>query len=165
VHDLIAANAPAAARLLALLADHKSTIRSFVFHGTPADALLFSFPERSFSSEVAEYFMLRVLDVERALAARGYPSVSASVDLELTDHALPENSGRYRLELAEGAAQVRRGGSGNVRLSERALAALYSGFLSPYELVRARALDADDASLARLALIFAGAPPSMVDMF
>jgi predicted acetyltransferase len=165
LHDLVAATARAAECLLALVADHRSTIRSFSFHGTPADALLFALPERVFRSEIAEHFMLRILDAERALALRGYPELELAVDLDLTDALFSENAGRYRLEVSGGSAQVKRGGSGAVRLSERALAALYSGFLSPYELARTHELSADQVSLARLSAIFAGAPPSMADMF
>jgi predicted acetyltransferase len=165
VHDLVATNARAAERLLALLSDHRSTIKTAAFYGTPADALWFAQPERAFQVELAEHFMLRIVDVERALAARGYPELEGGVDFELEDAVLPENAGRYRLEVSGGEARVARGGTGAVRLSARALAALYSGFLSPFELARTHELTGDARSLARLAALFAGPPPAIVDMF
>jgi predicted acetyltransferase len=165
VHDLVATTARAAERLLALLADHRSTMPTVSFHGTHADALLFALPERAFRAELAESYMLRIVHAEHALAARGYPELSTTVDLELTDRVLPENSGRLRLEVSAGRAAVSRAGTGAVRLSERALAALYSGFLSPFELARTHELAGDAVSLGRLAALFAGPPPSIADHF
>ncbi|HEY3493395.1 MAG TPA: GNAT family N-acetyltransferase [Polyangiaceae bacterium] len=166
VNDLVAATAGAAERLLSLIADHRSTIPSFTFYGTHADALLLSLPERAFRAEIADPFMLRVVHAERALAGRGYPEgIELSVELDLHDELLPENSGRYRLDVRGGAATVTRGGGGHAKLGVRALAALYSGFLSPFELARAREIEADATVLARLAALFAGPPPAMCDFF
>jgi predicted acetyltransferase len=165
VHDLIAVTAAAAERLIALIADHRSTLAKFSFHGTHADALALSFPERAFRTELETPFMLRIVDVERALVSRGYPEISTSLELEIRDGLLAENAGRYRLEVASGAAQVFEGGAGSIKLSVRALAALYSGYLSPFELARTRELEADDASLARLAALFSGPAPAMSDFF
>lgn len=166
VHDLVALNPDAAERLLALVADHRSTVSTFTFHGTHADALLLSLPERAFRAEIADPFMLRIVHVERALAGRGYPEgMAASLELAVHDELLPENSGRYRLEVRDGRAEVVPGGAGSVELSVRGLAALFSGFLSPFELARTRELSADAPSLARLAALFAGPPSAMSDFF
>jgi predicted acetyltransferase len=52
-----------------------------------------------------------------------------------------------------------------VRLSVGALAALYSGFATPWQLAVAGRLDADDAARAVLADIFAGPAPGLADFF
>lgn len=163
--DLVTATPAAARRLAAFFAGHRSTFKSLVLWGGAVEPIVFSAPERVFTTAVAEQWMLRVLDVTGALEARGYPPVDASVDFELTDRTLPENAGRYRLEVSGGRACVTSGGAGSVALDERALAALYSGFLAPSALARSGRLEGDAASLARLALLFAGPPPALGDYF
>jgi predicted acetyltransferase len=165
VHDFVAATFAAATRLLALFADHRSTMKSLVLAGAAPNPLILAPTEPLFRVELGETWMLRVVDPALALAARGYPALESAVDLELTDRSLPENSGRYRLEVSGGRAQVTRGGTGAVALDERALAALYTGFFSPALLARSAGLAGDEASLARLAMLFAGPPPSLCDFF
>jgi len=165
VHDCVTATQAAAQRLTALFADHRSTIKSLLVRGGAVDPIVFVAPERVFSVTRAETWMLRVLDVVGALEARGYPPVDTAVDFELTDRTLPENAGRYRLEVAGGRARVTPGGAGSVALDERALAALYTGFLGPLALARAGKLEGEPGALARLALLFAGPPPAMSDYF
>ncbi len=163
--DLVAQTPAALARLLRLLADHQTTLSSAVAYGAGSDALLFALPERAGRIELAEHFMLRIVDVERALVDRGYPPIAALLDFELADDILPENAGRIRLEIENGLATTTRGGRGSVRLHVRALAALYTGFLSPLELLRAGALTADGRSLGLLGALFGGPPPTMADFF
>jgi len=165
VHDFVAATSAAALRLLALFADHRSTMKSLVLAGAAPNPLILAPTELLFRVELAETWMLRVVEPAAALTARGYPELETSVELELTDGTLPENSGRYRLEVSGGRAQVTRGGSGAVALDEKALAALYTGFFSPALLARSASLTGDAASLARLAVLFAGPPPSLCDFF
>lgn len=165
VHDHVTATPAAARRLTAFFADHRSTIKSLLVRGGPVEPIVFTAPERAFNVTRAETWMLRVLDVVGALEARGYPPLDTAVDFELADRTLPENSGRYRLEVSGGSARVTPGGAGSVALDERALAALYSGFIGPAALARSAKLEGEPAALARLALLFAGAPPAMSDYF
>ena len=85
--------------------------------------------------------MLRIVDAPAAIAGRGYPAAaSLSVLLDLTDSALPANSGRWTLEVCAGAARLLRagdaagsageaGGEGSrvLQLGARGFAALYAG--------------------------------------
>lgn len=163
--DFVAVTPEATRRLLTLFADHRSTVKALSFHGGLSEPMLLALPERTFRVEVSEHWMLRVNDVEHALAARGYPELDAAIDFDVADDVLPENAGRYRVEFSGGRANVARGGSGSVRLDVRALAALYTGFFSPFELVRAGRLSGAAGELARLAALFAGPPPAMCDFF
>jgi predicted acetyltransferase len=165
VNDFAAATSAAATRLVALFADHRSTMKSIAFAGGAPLPLILAPTEPLFRIDETDTWMTRVVEPAGALVARGYPDVETAVDLELTDRVLPENSGRYRLEVSRGRAEVTRGGTGAVALDERALAALYTGFFSPAALVRGANLAGDAVSLGRLALLFAGPPPSLCDYF
>lgn len=83
-----------------------------------------------FCTVYARPWMLRVVDLERAVAARGWPAASVlrpgAVDLEITDELAPWQAGRYRLAV-DGEVWLERGGTGAVRLSARGLAAWFSG--------------------------------------
>jgi predicted acetyltransferase len=110
--------------------------------------------------------MLRIVDLRAALESRGYGSALAgTLDLDLTDEHLPANAGRWRIELADGRAHVERGGTGALRLDARALAALYSSWLSAEELAANGRTTGDRATLARASAFFAGPAPHMPDMF
>jgi predicted acetyltransferase len=165
ITDLVGVTPPALRRILRLVADHQTTLASAVMYGGPADPLQFALPEAAGEMVLSDQWMLRVVHVERALTDRGYPALDASVDFELADEHLPENAGRFRLEVERGRARFTPGGRGAVRLSERGLAALYTGFQSATELARGGMLSADDASLATLHDLFSGPAPAMVDYF
>jgi predicted acetyltransferase len=165
ITDLVTVTPAALRRLFRLVADHQTTLGTAIFHGSAVDPLLFSLPEAAGEVALGEHWMLRIVHAERALGDRGYPAMTASVDFDLTDEHLPENAGRFRLEVERGVARVVRGGNGAVRLSERGLAALYTGFQPAAELARAGLVAADDASLATLHDLFAGPSPAMADYF
>lgn len=99
--------------------------------------------------------MLRLLDVRRALESRGYPeAVSARLELEVQDDCIPENSGRFVLDVSGGKAEVRTGGSGRLRLHVRGLAALYTGFLSHVDLGLLRLAEGEPRDLALAGALF-----------
>jgi predicted acetyltransferase len=115
-----------------------------------------------------ETWMLRLIDPAQAIAARGYPAGAAlSVTVNLTDRALPANSGQFTLEISAGAGQLApvsgRPGGPALRVGARGLAALFAGV--PLVTLRAAGLvagdsDADDALDAAF-----GGPAHMYDYF
>ncbi|MFN8517207.1 MAG: sterol carrier protein domain-containing protein [Chloroflexia bacterium] len=76
-----------------------------------------------------------------------------------------QNTGHFLLRVADGRSAVERGGTGTFRLGIRALASLYSGFLTPNDLAMLGELTAPAADLALAAAIFGGPAPWLVDMF
>jgi len=163
--DFVVLTAPAARSLLGFLADHRSTADTVVWHGGFPEPLFLEQPEITTKVELREHFMLRIVHAEKALLARGYSPQNAELELELDDAELPENSGRYRLVVRDGRADVSRGGNGKVRLGARALAVMYSGFLRASDLARSGRVTGDSASIQTLDALFAGPPPALGDFF
>jgi predicted acetyltransferase len=153
-------------RLLAFLADHRTTADQVIWAGPPAETLLLHLPTSAVSVVRYQPWLLRLVDVRAALEARGYPDGAASeLHLDVHDDALPWNQGRLVLEVEGGRATARPGGAGRLRIGVRALAAVYSGHLPPVELRGAGGIEGDDDDLARLGAVFAGPAPWMPDHF
>ncbi len=164
--DVACRSAGGARRVLSFLADHRTLASSVSWYGGPADPLAAVLPEGAIDMKLGLHWMTRIVSVPAALAARGYSaSVRETLDLEVTDALLPENAGRWQLSVEAGRGEVRRGGSGAVRLDVRGLAALYTGFTSPIALKRMGWLEGDDAALARARSVFSGPAPCMPDMY
>lgn len=164
--DLVARDAPAARRLLAFLADHRSMAKEVRWHQGPGGPILPLLPERGARVELDFHWMLRIVDLRAALEARGYaPCLSAALQLEVEDDVLPENAGRWVLRVEEGRAALERGGSGELALSIRGLAALYSGFHSAQTLAQSGRARGPERALRIASALFAGAAPGLPDMF
>ena len=110
--------------------------------------------------------MLRIVDVVGALSSRGYPlGLNAQLEIAVTDSILPENTGHYILTLQHGQAVVQHGGSGTIQIGIRELAALYTGFCTPHELLPIGHIRGSGADLSLLGAVFSGPKPWMPDVF
>jgi predicted acetyltransferase len=159
VRDIAMSTHGAAQRILGFLHDLRSLAQDIVWRGCAADPLLTLLPEQTQTVQRHERWMLRILDVPAALAARGYPAVTAEVHLAVHDAHFRANAGRHVFSVAGGRGTTHEGGRGDVTIDVRGLAALYSGFATPYTLRAAGLVDGPEAALATLATIFAGPEP------
>jgi predicted acetyltransferase len=100
---------------------------------------------------------VRLVDVERALAARRY-AVPLDVVLEVADSFCPWNAGRFRLSADDGGTSCHRtSAAADVRLSAAGLGAAYLGGTSPATLGRAGlSEELRPGALRRCALAFRG---------
>jgi len=112
-------------------------------------------------------WMLRLVDVPRAVTARGWAAhLDAAVDLDIVDDVCRWNAGRHRLEVAAGTGRLISGGAGTVRIGARGLALLYAGGVTAAALRRAGLLDGgDDATDRALTALAAGPRPALLDYF
>ena len=166
VLDLAARDGRVVRRLLTLFADHSSMGGELLWPSGPTDPFLLSLPERFFQLALRDLWMLRILDVRSAFEGRGWPvGAAGELHLSLTDEVLPENAGDYLVTVEGGAAQVARGGAGRLRLDVRALAPLYSGFLSADALQLLGWLEGPKEDVALATTLFAGPAPWCPDMF
>jgi predicted acetyltransferase len=166
ITDIVARSPRAVRRLLTFLADHTTMGDTVSWYTGPAGRLVQALPEVGYSITLHEHWMLRIVDVPSALAARGYPEgIEMDLHFAITDDLIPSNAGRFVLEVANGEGRVRRGGRGRIRLDIRGLSPLYSGHLAPISLEAAGLIEGPAAELSRAAAVFAGPAPWMPDMF
>lgn len=162
-----AALTPNAGRLLvSFLASHSTMVRSVILDAGPSEPLLWLCREENLRVRFNHFWMLRILDVRKALCARGYPSgVRAEIHFEIEDALLNENNGRIVLKVDGGRGQIRRGGRGKLKVTIRGLAPLYTGHLSACELRMTGLIDGPDDVLCETSAVFAGPSPWMNDRF
>lgn len=166
VRDLCALTPAAAGRLWSIVADHRSMCQDAVVVDDPVGSSLLGLREQP--AEVHQYmrWMVRIVSVEAALTARGYPvGLEAGLELVVEDDRVAGNRGRFTLRVAGGRGRVEPGGAGRLHVHVRDLAPLYTGHVSPHTLAAQGRVEADDDTLAAAAAIFAGPAPSMIDFF
>src|SRR5262249_1260949 len=83
--DDVALTPAAARRIATFFADHKSIVHEVGWRGSAGDPILAVLREQSLvHARLWDVFMLRILDVAKAIEARGYaPGVSAEVHLDV----------------------------------------------------------------------------------
>jgi predicted acetyltransferase len=164
--DLVALNPRVGRRLLSLFADYRSLGEEVSWCTGPIDPLLLQLPDHAYKMELVDHWMLRIVNVEKALTLRGYPtSCRAELHLDVTDTVIPQNRGRYVLSVDGGRVELGRGGIGALEIDVRGLAPMYAGFLSPEALRRCGLLQGDEQALAAARDLFAGPAPAMSDSF
>ena len=164
--DWVALSAAAAQRLWMFLADHRSQIQKAVWRGAASDPFLLLLAEQTAKVRYLERWMLRIIDVPKALEIRGYPvGVETELHLAIIDELLPENNGNFILSVSGGRGEVTRGGKGELQLNIRGLAPLYTGLYTPSQLQVSGYLAGTDNAVAAATQIFAGAEPWMPDHF
>lgn len=166
VLDWCALGREAGLTLLAFLAGDRAMVATATLRAAPDDPLLYLLPEKCSTIKRAQTWLLRIVDVAGALRARGYPpALTAEVEFAVEDDLLPANNGNFVLRIADRRGEVARGGTGRVRLDVRALASLYTGYLTAGQLASIGALDGPPEDLALVSLVFAGARPRLVDAY
>jgi hypothetical protein len=108
-------------------------------------------------------WMLRLVDLPGAVAARGWPAgVAIEVHLDVAPpERVPDDrtAGRWVLRVGDGHGTCEPGGRGTVAVAASDLVALYSGHLDPAQLVtEGRLRGATDRDVGGLRAAFAGTP-------
>ncbi|MET8762489.1 GNAT family N-acetyltransferase [Lentzea sp. NPDC004782] len=167
VFDLIGVDVQAQLNLLASLKSWAGTLNAINLRITdPATLNLLGATPMRYSVSTATW-MLRVVDLPAAVAARGWPCPgNAAVDLEIVDEHAPWHAGNQRIVAEEGLVRVEPGGTGAVRLHARALGPWFSGAQNTHALRRAGLLEGDPADAVVLdQLVGASGMPRLADFF
>ncbi len=146
-------NTPAAHRaLVALLAGHVLASSILLYNQPVDDPLFYQAQEpRLLGAAARDGTLLRLVDVEQALAGRGYDGDGRLV-LAVEDDLCPWNTGSFELSVDGGHAEVRRvTAESDIWLSPRALAILCAGRQSATELARIGTIAGTEADALKTA--------------
>jgi predicted acetyltransferase len=167
VEQLVAASPEGLRAAWWTLASSASVVDAITFAASPEDALLLIMPEQHVSVRAQVRWLLRIVDVQAAVAARGYPpSLEIEAPFSIEDALLAENTGTWTLRVAGGQGHLEPGGGSGPRLGIGALSSLYTGWASTATLSRAGLLEGGSPDQLRsLDAAFAGPTPWMMEEF
>lgn len=166
VRDWAALTSAAYQRLWTFFADHRSLVSQIFCYGPLTHPLMALLPEQTATIDYLSRWLMRIVHVPKALSLRGYPAgLETELHLQVTDALIPENEGNWILQVAQGAGQVMAGGRGDLQVSIRGLAPLYTGLLTPQVLQSLGFLQGTPEALAIASLLFSGPEPWMPDHF
>jgi predicted N-acetyltransferase YhbS len=168
--ERVHATTPQALRALwSVIASNASVTRTVRGWTAPGDPFWWLTAERDATISRRAMWMLRVVDIQAAIEARGFPpGVTASVPLRINDKARPGNAGRWLLTVDGGKGALIPNGSMSspdpLTLGPRGVAALYAGI--PVATLRMSGLASGGTPEAGALLDAAfAATPFMVDDF
>ena len=160
VHDWVALDGGAYAAVLGYVLSHDLVTRIIITAGED-DRLPDAMDEPAHVAEPpGAWFgtMLRIVDVERAIAARPAPAHASGVDvaIAITDENAPWNAGTWRVTAREGRMSAERTtASPGLEMDVGALAPIYNGYTRPAAAAGAGAARAlNGAALDAATLLF-----------
>ena len=166
IRDWVVLTVEAGRRLWTFLADHRSQIDNIQWRSSTVDPLSLLLPEQTAKIFDSERWMLRIVDVAKALEKRGYPTqVEAQLHLDVRDDLLGENNGQFVLTVSGGRGEVTRGGKGELQLDVRTLAPLYTSLFTAQQLQQMGQIKATDRAITVATQLFTGSQPWMSDKF
>ncbi|QOI99913.1 MAG: GNAT family N-acetyltransferase [Phycisphaeraceae bacterium] len=164
--DLAFLNAAAGRRLLSFVRDFGMMGEAVTFAGGPAHPAAELLGQQRHTAEIKDTWMIRVLDVARAVAARGFPrGVSGEVHLEVRDGLVERNDGRWVVRVEGGRGEAVRGGRGEIGCSINGFAAMYAGYLSPAQCAMVGLAEGDEGALNAAGGVLGAGSPWMSDHF
>jgi len=165
--DLLAETGDAHRALLAVLGSFAGVTPTIRLRTTGTDPVHWFIRGGGWRVTEVRPYLLRVLDLAGAVAARGWPvTASGRVGLTVHDPLCPWNSGDHNLVLDGGAGRLEPGSAGGVTMTPQGLAVLFAGGVPVATLRRAGLVSggtADDEALLDAAA--AGPTPGILDYF
>ena len=171
VREFVALTGDAYQGLLRYILSHDLTDEIF-WYGPVEDPLAYAVDDSyQVKREYVDDLMLRVVDVEAAVAARpsapGAPDGAVSV--AISDAAAPWNQGTWRIECSGGKLSGRKadGVSADLSMEAATFAAVYDGFMKASDAVRSGLAETSNEGAALLAdrMFAAEYPPNGSDFF
>ncbi|WP_416906122.1 GNAT family N-acetyltransferase [Micromonospora echinospora] len=168
VFDVLATTPDAARELVGVLASWRSVAPTLRMRLLDGDAVTARLPLETLREHRQQPWMHRPVEVTRAVRERGWPSYArGSVEFTLDDDLADWNTGAWRLEVADGAAELSRStGEPALHLSVPGFARLYAGVTNAESLVQAGQLRHGPSADPRLLdLLAVGGPAHLLDYF
>ncbi len=109
-------------------------------------------------------WMLRLVDLAKAIELRGWPPVTATVALHVSDPALSHNDGSFELQIVDGEGTLAPGGPGTWRVDIGSLASWFTGWRSASQLASLGLLTSESGTAQELRVLdtLAAGPPPLV---
>ena len=166
VRDMVALNSECAERLLRFFYDHRTVIDTISWNGPPNDPMRLLMEEQEVKIAYNRDWMLRIIDIKKAIESRGYPKdIQSTLTLNYEDPILPQNSGTWTIEISEGKGMVSKSNLPGLTLGPRGLAPLYTSHLTAFDIKNMGLIEGSSDELARASLIFSGPKPWIGDQF
>lgn len=169
VADLCAATPRALQLARRLLSGYRAQADHVVWRGGPDESLPLLASDLGVELKQREEWLLRILDVRRALTARAYPSdIDTVVAFAINDPLFPENNQTFHLKVAKSKGEIilcMNDNAPTATLGIDAFSSLYSGHASAKALWQAGLLYGKEKIIAPMERLFCGPRPWMVDRF
>jgi len=170
LYDAGFVDADAARAASGFLRGFSAQSKTTTWDGGPNDPLAATIVDGGVDIVDADVWYARVLDVERALTARGYMGGAASaLTLSIRDPMFVANDGRFRLTVDEAGIgrveRLERSGSADLTTTAGGLVPLMTGHMDAASLRVAGMIAGGDAAIMIAARIFAGPAPFLDDLF
>lgn len=169
VQDMLAGTPRGARRLWTFLNSYATMASEMSWHAGPCHPMLAMLSEQPYTMTLHLHWMTRIVDVAKALKARGYaPGVRMTLGIDVVDDLVNENTGAFVLEVGDGVGRVTKGSAlvgPRVRTTVNGLGALYTGYMSAAALRTVGMIEGDDEGVRAANAVFAGGAPWMTDMF
>lgn len=163
--DVAYATPEGALAILGFLRTQRSLCERFRFQGRASEPMLGLLDEPRYDESSVLDWMLRLTDVEAAIAQRGYARhVHVDVAFELDDPLLPAQAGPRRLVVRDGEGRLERVERASCRLSVRTLAAIFTGYLRASDARRVGWVSGE-GDVAALDAAFSDGEPAVSEMF
>lgn len=128
VTDLLARTPEGYRALLRTIGSFASVTAHTTLDTSGSDLVRLFLPSRAWVVAASESYMLKILDVVRALEGRHYPArLAAELPFAVTEDFLAENNGGYLLRVAGGQASCRPAGAVERTFTSAGLALLFAG--------------------------------------
>ncbi|MEA5583093.1 GNAT family N-acetyltransferase [Nodularia harveyana UHCC-0300] len=148
------------------IARHRSQVDQVQWKSSVIDYLTLALPEQTAKITSHQRWMLRIVNLVKALEIRGYPpGVSTELHLQVQDDLLPANNGKFILSVTNGKGNVIKGGKGELQLDISGLVPLYTSLFTPHQLQLTGQIQATETALLAATQIFAASSPGMTDFF
>lgn len=152
--------------LVGLVGSHGSLGKDATLRGPVPELWSLLLSEQDLKVDGGMRWMARGLDLETAVAARGFgSSIAARVNLAVDDPLLPAVRGPWTLDVAGGHGRLVPAREADVRLHPRAVGPLFTGMYPPGQLALAGLVRGPAAALQALTDAFAGPLPHLLDFF
>lgn len=166
IRDWVLLNQDAITSFWAFLAKMRSQITKVRWSDAGITAIAYGLPEQHHQLHDAAKWMMRIVNVVKALEQRGYPpGLTAELHFQLKDDLIAENNGNFLLQINHGQAKVEKGGNGDLKLDIRTLAPIYTGLFAPVQLQFIGQLTGTGNAISTATQIFAGTVPTISDYF